>query len=121
MMSTDMKRIMPTVYRTLITASGITYIVSGFVLKAPYLVLGIIGQTIIIVAGVSMLGAAWTPAWKQNRITAYLAGVATALLVYTAFFLNYYPAKISAIVVWTAVGLYTVGLLAFGWIREPPE
>jgi len=68
-----------------------------------------------------MLGAAWTPAWKQNRFTAYISAVAGGLLVYTAFFLEYWPAKLSAIVVWAALTIYTVGLLAFGWIREPPE
>lgn len=116
-----MKPSMPTVYRTLIAVSGVTFVVSGWALQSPFIVWGWAGQTIIVVAGTLMLATAWIPRFRDIKLTAYMAGFAGGLLISTAWFLPYWPARLSAIVVWSALSAYTVGLLAYGWMRDPPS
>lgn len=117
---TNMKPSMPTVYRTLITVSGVAFVVSGLVLQSPHIVWGWLGQSIIVAAGVAMFGAAWCDCLRDSKFVTYLAGVAGGLLISTAWFIQYAPAKWSAVVVWSALSAYTVGLLAYGWMKEPP-
>ncbi|RKZ81882.1 MAG: hypothetical protein DRQ39_11345, partial [Gammaproteobacteria bacterium] len=72
------------------------------------------------VAGLALLLAAWTDWTWVDRAAANLATIAGFLMTATAYLLNY-PERWSAVVVWFSLTMYTLALVAFGWIKEPPK
>lgn len=114
------KTLMPAVYRLLVTLSGLTFLISGLLVKAPFMVWGPLGQVVVTMAGIALLITPWRAAMRKNRIAVYTTAVAGSLMFATSVLLDY-PAKWSAASLWFTVTVFTVLLVAFGWVSEPPN
>lgn len=111
---------MPFVYRWLLTASGITYLVVGWADgRGP--AWGRVEQVAMVLAGIAILIAAQKPRSRRvAHVAAYMAGIAGLFEVVNHLLANV-PVHYAAAALWLTFIAYTVLLAAFGWVRTPPE
>lgn len=114
------QKFMPRVYRWLLTASGITYFIVGWADgRGP--TWGVIEQVAMIFAGIMLLFAAWDGGNRTvAHVAAYAAGIAGLFEVVNHLLANR-PVHYAAAAIWATFIAYVVLLVAFGWVREPPE
>lgn len=109
---------MPRVYKWLLTASGITYLLVAWIDGRAW---GVTEEVIMLFAGIFVLLAAWKPNRTLTHAAAYLAGIGGLFEVASAAITNMTPWHYATAAVWFMFTAYTVLLVAFGWVREPPE
>ena len=111
---------MPRVYRWLLTASAVTYLIVGFADgRGP--TWGRVEQVAMIIAGMFILVAAYDGSnRKVAHVAAYLAGIAGMFEVVNHVLANR-PVHYAAATLWMTFVAYTVLLVAFGWVRTPPR
>ena len=114
------EQFMPRIYRWLLTASGVTYLIVGWADgRGP--TWGRVEQVVMVVAGILILFAAWYPRNRTVRqAAAYLAGIAGLFEIVNHLSSNA-PIHYAASALWLTFISYTVLLVAFGWVRTPPE
>ena len=113
---------MPRVYRWMLTASSVVFVVYA-IEDGRGLVWGPIEQGVMLLAGLSVAWVAWKPSKKMNVVAGYLATIAVlfeaAALVMSRN--TYRSPWITAVTIWIVFGAYTVALISFEWIRRPPR
>jgi hypothetical protein len=113
-------KFMPRIYRWLLTASGVTYLIVGWADgRGP--TWGRVEQVAMIFAGIMVLIAAWD---STNRavahVAAYAAGIGGLFELVNHMAANR-PVHYAAAALWVTFTAYTVLLVAFGWVRGPPK
>jgi uncharacterized membrane protein len=109
---------MPRIYRWLLTASGVTYLLVALIDGHAW---GIVEEVIMLLAGIFVLLAAQKPNRTLTHAAAYSAGIAGLFQVVSAVVANATHWHLATAAVWFMFTTYTVLLVAFGWVREPPE
>jgi len=104
----------------LLTASGVTYLIVGWADgRGP--TWGRVEQVAMIIAGIFLLISAWNAANRNAaHVAAYAAGIAGLFEIVNHVSANK-PIHYAATALWVTFVAYTVLLVAFGWVRTPPE
>lgn len=110
-------KIMPRVYRWMLTASSLVFIIYAIEDgRGP--IWGVVGQVVMMFAGLSVLWVAWRPSRKVNLIAAYLTTIAVLFEVAALTLSRIAIPWVTASVLWLVFGIYTVALISFTWIRK---
>jgi len=109
---------MPHIYKWLLTASGVVYLIVAVVDGRFW---GLSEEVVMTLAGIFVLLAAWKPSRTLTHVAAYLAGIGGLFEVFHAALTNATPWHLSTAAVWFMFTAYTVLLVSFGWVGDPPE
>ena len=114
--------VMPVIYRAMLIASAVVLIIYG-IEDGRDPVWGQIEQAVMLAAGLCVMWVAWKPSRRMNVAAGYLTTIAVMFEVVSQIVSrDYYRYPwVTASALWLVFGAYTVALIAFQWVREPPR